>query len=182
MKRLFVLSVAALLLAPLMSSEADARWGGGGGGGDSVAAEDLLAEAFAAAVFPVVDSAAALQAADSAARRLAALAAPDGRVPASAVLAGAWFVQASSWIGCWARWVGTSRLGSRRLGQARLGRGRWPVWGAAAGLGIAAGPYYGGYYPYGYGYNAYDDCPTIQQRVWDGWGYRIVWVSSCDDY
>ena len=68
-------------------------------------------------------------------------------------------------------------------GWGRPGWGRWPVWGAAAGLGIAAGAaYYGSSYPYGYGYNAYDDCPTVQQRVWDGWGYRIVWVNSCDYY
>ena len=44
------------------------------------------------------------------------------------------------------------------------------------------GAYYGSSYPYGYGYNAYDDCPTVQQRVWDGWGYRIAWVNSCDYY
>ena len=62
----------------------------------------------------------------------------------------------------------------------RPGWGRWPYWGAAAGLGIAAGAYYGSSYPYGY--NAYDDCPTVQQRVWDGWGYRIVWANSCDYY
>ena len=94
MRRLFVLSVAALLLAPLISSEADARWGGGGAVA-SVAAEVLRVEAFAAAVLPVEGSAAALQAADSAARRLEALAAPDGPVPASGAQAGAWLVQAS---------------------------------------------------------------------------------------
>jgi len=33
MKRLFVLAIAALLAVPLITSEAEARWGGGGGGG-----------------------------------------------------------------------------------------------------------------------------------------------------
>ena len=94
MKRLFVLSVAALLLAPLISSEAEARLGRRRRrlpGRRRICA----AEAFAAAVLPVEGSAAALQAADSAARRLEALAAPDGPVPASGARAGAWLVPAS---------------------------------------------------------------------------------------
>jgi hypothetical protein len=67
-------------------------------------------------------------------------------------------------------------------GWGRPGWGRWPAYGAAVGLGLAAGAYYGGYYPYGYGYSAYYDCPTVARRVYDGWGYRVVWVNSCDYY
>jgi hypothetical protein len=51
--------------------------------------------------------------------------------------------------------------------------------GAAAGLGFAAAAYG---YPYGYGYSNYYDCPTVARRVFDGWGYRIVWLNSCDYY
>jgi hypothetical protein len=52
------------------------------------------------------------------------------------------------------------------------------------GLGVAAGAYYGGYDPYGYGYSysTYYDCPTVARRVYDGWGYRVVWINSCDYY
>ena len=64
------------------------------------------------------------------------------------------------------------------------------VWGwAAAGLGaaaITAGAYYGSYYPdyYGYGYGGYSgygygDCSTVPQRIFDGYGYRVVWTNSC---
>jgi hypothetical protein len=58
---------------------------------------------------------------------------------------------------------------------------------------VAAGAYYGSYYPYGsygygygdpyYGYGTasygYDDCAPVPQRVFDGYGYRIVLVNPC---
>src|ERR1043166_1318581 len=55
--------------------------------------------------------------------------------------------------------------------------GRWPLYGAAVGLGIASAAYYGSSYPYGYGYGypygysygyyAADECALVRQRVWD---------------
>jgi hypothetical protein len=62
---------------------------------------------------------------------------------------------------------------------------------AAAGVGLAAGAYYGGY-PYGYdpyGYGGYgyagyydDGCVPVARRVFDGYGYRIRYVYSCGAY
>ena len=59
-----------------------------------------------------------------------------------------------------------------------------PGWGCpAAGLGAAdltAGAYYGRYYPndgYDYGYSGYgyDECASVPQRMFDGYGYRVLW-------
>jgi hypothetical protein len=77
-------------------------------------------------------------------------------------------------------WGVAGGWGRPGLGWGRPGWGRWPLWGAAAGLGVAAGAFYGGWDDWGY--SGVYDCPTVQQRVWDGWGYRIAWVNSCDSY
>jgi hypothetical protein len=76
------------------------------------------------------------------------------------------------------RWAGAWGPGWRP-GWNRWNRwNRWgPGWGwGAAGIGlglaaasVAAYPYYASYY---------DDC-TVPRRVFDGWGYRVVWVNVC---
>ena len=159
MKRLFVLSVAALLLAPLISSEAEAQRGGGGGGfrggGGFAGGGGFRGGGFAGGGF-----------------RGGGFAGGGFR---GAAIAGGGFRGAA--IGGGARWAGAGigrpgwgvagpgfrpGLGVGRPGWGvgrpgwgvaggwgRPGWGRWPVWGAAAGLGIAAGAaYYGSSYPY----------------------------------
>ena len=77
--------------------------------------------------------------------------------------------------------VATDPVGA--IGQA--GVGRQLELGAAA---ITAGAYYGSNYPYfgyGYGYGGYagygyDDCASVPLRIFDGYGYRVVWTSSCE--
>jgi len=52
-----------------------------------------------------------------------------------------------------------------------------------AAVGLAAGAFYAGAYPYGYGFDPYayyDGCGTVARRVFDGWGYRVVYVNTCD--
>ena len=62
----------------------------------------------------------------------------------------------------------------------RWRRGWGPGWGwGAVGAGLAFGalataPYFSSF--------GYDDCPVVGRRVWDGFGSRVVWVSSCDYY
>lgn len=73
-------------------------------------------------------------------------------------------------------WGGAWRPGWSGAGWGY--RRAWPWYGAAVGLGLAGAAYYNSYSPYGYD----DDCPTVPQQYWDGYGYRIVWVNSCGGY
>lgn len=57
--------------------------------------------------------------------------------------------------------------------SGRLGWGWGNGWGWAAAGTLAYDPY---------GYSAYDSCPNVQRRVWDGYGYRITWLNSCTGY
>ena len=97
---------------------------------------------------------------------------------------GAGFGGAARWAGAGIGrpgWGGAGRPGWGGGGWNGAGWGHrraWPWYGAAAGLGLAGAAYYGGYSPYGYD----DDCPTVQQRYWDGYGYRTVWTNSCSGY
>ncbi|MEJ0074535.1 MAG: hypothetical protein WDO17_03660 [Alphaproteobacteria bacterium] len=177
MKRLLVLTVAALLLGPLISGEAQARFGGGGGGfrgGGGFAGGGFAGGGFRGAGFA------------GGGFRGAAIGGVGGaRWAGAAIGRPGWGVGRPGWV------VGRPGWGAGRPGWgvaggwARPGWGwnrwhRWPLWGAAAGLGIAAAGFYGGF-PYDDGFSGYD-CPTVQQRVWDGWGWRIVWANSCDSY
>ncbi|MGB9369591.1 MAG: hypothetical protein WCE79_26655 [Xanthobacteraceae bacterium] len=75
--------------------------------------------------------------------------------------------------------AGIGRPGWGVVGRPGWGwRGRWPLWAGAAGLGLAGAAYYGSYNPYGYD----DDCPMVRRTIWDGYGYRIVWVNACGYY
>ena len=195
MKRLFVLSVAALLLAPLISSEAEAQRGGGGGGfrggggfaggggfrgGGGFAGGGFRGGGFAGGGFRgAAIAGGGFRGAAHGRRR------PMGRRRHRAPGLGCGWSRLPPWTGRRPPGLGrgTPGLGcGRRLGQARLG----PL----ARLGRGSRSRHRGrcrllrqlLSGYGYGYNAYDDCPTVQQRVWDGWGYRIVWVNSCDYY
>jgi hypothetical protein len=175
MKRLFVLVIAALLFVPLITSEAEARWGGGGGfRGGGFAGGGFRGGGFAGGGFRGAGFAGGGFRGGAigmgGARWAGAGIGRAGWVgrPGFGVGRPGWGVGRPGWGGGWAR----PGWGWNRWGW----RGRWPWWGAAAGLGIAAG-FYGGY-----PYSGYYDCPTVQQRVFDGWGYRIVWVNSCDYY
>jgi hypothetical protein len=78
-------------------------------------------------------------------------------------------------------WGGAWRPGWNGGGWHGAGWGyrrAWPWYGAAVGLGLAGAAYYNSYSPYGY----YDECPTVQQQYWDGYGLRVVWVNACSGY
>jgi hypothetical protein len=184
MKRLIVLTVSALLFAPFLASNADARggFGGGGFGGGGFRGGGFSGGGFRGGGFA------------------------GGGFRGAAIGGG----YRGGFVGGGARWGaagigrpgwGAAGIGRPGWGAAGIGRpgwgngwgrpgygwgGRWPYYGAAAavGLGIAGAAYYGGYAPYGYGYGygAYDDCPLVRQQIWDGYGYRVAWVNSCSYY
>jgi hypothetical protein len=147
MRKLIILSVSALFMAPLLADEAAARPGGGfrgggfhGGFSGGVRGQGLARPGFAGA----------------------------------GIVRPGWHGSGTQWAGRWRPgWNPGWRPGGWRPGW------NW----AATGLGLAAGalaaaPYYGYGYPSGYYATSYD-CPTVRQRVWDGYRYRIVWVNSC---
>jgi hypothetical protein len=166
MKRFVVLAIFALLLSPLSFNHADARGGFGGGGfhGGGFAGGGFRGGGFAGGGF-----------------RGAAIGGGyrggfvgggyrQGFVGGGARWAGAG-VGRPGWNGGWRPGWGGAGWGYRRVGA-------WPWYGAAVGLGLAGAAYYNSYAPYGY----YDECPTVRQQYWDGYGYRIVWVNACSGY
>jgi hypothetical protein len=104
--------------------------------------------------------------------------------PGWGVAGGRWgAVGRAGWVGGRPVWGGARWAGYRHGWGYRPGWGyRWPLYGA--GLGLATAAYYGstyyapyGYYGYGYGP---DECAPVRQSVWDGYGYRVVWVNPCN--
>ena len=173
MRRAFILMVSGLLSALLFAGDAAARngfhggFGGGGFRGGSFAGGGFARGGFAGGGFNRGGF---------------------GR-PA---FAGAGFAR-PGWNGGGVRWGGGwgPRPGWGWRGAnvgLRPGWGGWgpgwgwrrPGWGwGAVGAGLAFGalaaaPYYGSF--------GFDDCPVVGRRVWDGFGTRVVWVSSCDYY
>jgi hypothetical protein len=87
--------------------------------------------------------------------------------------------------------------GMRWAGGVRPGWGWRPGWGARPGLGWRTG--WGWNRGWGWrrpvwpwvaggalGFAAVNsfayDCPLVQQTVWDGFSWRVVWTRSCDSY
>jgi hypothetical protein len=173
MRQAFILAVSGLLFAQFLVDDAAARGGFHGGfGGGGFRGGGFIGGGFARGGF--------------------------GR-PA---FAGAGFVR-PGWHGGGVRWGGgwgpgwgprsgwgwrAANVGLRPGWGWRPGwnadwrwrRGWGPGWGwraASVGLGfgaLAAAPFFSSF--------GYDDCPVVGRRVWDGFGPRVVWVSSCDLY
>jgi hypothetical protein len=165
MRRVFILAVSGLLSAQLFADDAAARNGFHGGGfrGGGFVGGGFARGGFARPAF-----------------------------------AGAGFAR-PGWHGGGVRWGGGWGPGwgpgpgwgwrGANVGLVRPGWGggwgpgwgwRRPGWGwGAVGAGLAFGalataPYFSSF--------GYDDCPVVGRRVWDGFGPRVVWVSSCDFY
>jgi len=161
MKRLIILSVSTVLLSAMLADHADARAGFGGGG--------FRGGGFHGAGFGggyrggFVGGGARWAGAGIGRPGWGAVGRPGWGAAGRPGWGGAW---RPGWNG--GGWNGAG-WGYRRA---------WPWYGAAVGLGLAGAAYYGSYSPYGY----YDDCPTVQQQYWDGYGYRIAWVNSCSGY
>jgi hypothetical protein len=153
MRRFMVLPICTLLMSPVLADSADARPGYGGGGG-------FRGGGFARPAFV-----------GGGGFRGGGFARP--------AFAGSGFrggFAGPGFAGGGVRWAGGWRPGWGGWGHRPW---RW----RAAGLGfafgaLAAAPYYGGWYggPY------YDDCAPVPRQVWTGWGYRVVWVNTCDYY
>jgi hypothetical protein len=173
MRRAFILMVSGLLSAQLFVDDAAARNGFHGGfGGGGFRGGSFVGGGFARGGF------------------------------ARPAFAGAGFVR-PGWGGGGARWGGgwgpgwgprpgwgwrAASVGLRPGWGWRPGLGagsRWrrgwgPGWGwGAVGAGLAVGalasaPYFSSF--------GYDDCPVVGRQVWDGFGPRVIWVNSCDDY
>jgi hypothetical protein len=154
MRRAFILVVSGLLSAQLFANDAAARGGFHGGfGGGGFRGGSFVGGGFARGGF------------------------------ARPAFAGAGFVR-PGWHGGGVRWGGGwgPGWGSRPGWGSGWGwrRGWGPGWGwRAAGAGLAFGalaaaPYFSSF--------GYDDCPVVGRQVWDGFGPRVIWVSSCDFY
>jgi hypothetical protein len=159
MRQAFILMVSAILSAQFVAGDAAARNGFHGGfGGAGFRGGGFVGGGFARGGF------------------------------ARPAFAGAGFVR-PGWNGGGGRWGGGwgSGWGPRPGWGWRMANvGLRPGWGwrrgwgwRAAGVGftfgaLAAAPYFSSF--------GYDDCPVVGQQVWDGFGPRVVWVSSCDLY
>ena len=89
------------------------------------------------------------------------------------------------WNGGGVRWAGGPGWGVRPGWGIRPALGWRTGWGWNRGWGwrrpvwpwVAAGAVgFASYNSFGY------DCPLVQQTVWDGFSWRVVWTRSCDSY
>ena len=150
MRRTMLLGASALLIGLLVNSQAEAWRGGYRGGGFRGTAVGFGGTGWAAH----------------------GLAGPRFAGGWGGARWGTWGGVCPGWGGDWGvrprwGWAGQRPWGWRAAG--------WPLFGA--GLGFAAASFY----PYDYGYSsyAYGGCPLVRRRIFDGWGWRIVWVNPC---